>query len=293
MDVDSKVHKVPNTAITLLGKDFLSRSTVTTRSLDSRVTIGISPGHTNHNEDAVGAAIVGERTILAIADGHWGDEASILAITETIGLLAKNQFPHGNEPIGWFYILFERLNQTLLSQALQDDILRAPETSLIVAHITHRKDGTNLVHWASFGDSFLYLVRTNGEAEQLNCLQSTWLGALSALRGAAERGKIIVPYTQQDRPDIYQNVADGLHVGIADLLMDDLLILATDGIPQCTKRNITSLHPSDIAKLVCKEETVLTICETLISAALKAGGVDNIAVAVYKNISQQGVENVR
>lgn len=287
MQTTSNLHENNlDTRITLFGKDCLSPSAVTIKSLNDRMAIGISAGNTDHNEDAVGAVTIGQRTVLVVADGHWGDAASYLAVTEAIRLLGKTGAPHGNEPIGWLYSLFERINKALLASALQDEPLEAPETALLVAHIGSY--GNARVHWASFGDAFLYhfSFSPDEKAEQLNTLRSTWLGALSALAGDTRDGHLVIPYPGQKQPDGYQNIANGLEVGMVDLQSNDILILATDGLPQCQVYNTTSLLPSDLHRAIAGLDTTQIQCKALIDAALKLGGVDNIACAVYQNVSQ-------
>jgi serine/threonine protein phosphatase PrpC len=267
--------------ITLLGKDFSSPKPVV-RELNQWVAIGISAGYQKRiNEDAVGAALLGDRVFLAVADGHWGGEASAFAVTEALELLKKTGIPHGNEPIGWFFVIFEFINQTLLSMALQRNRLVAPETSLIVAHIQIK---TGKVHWASFGDSFIYLC--SKKCKKLNKERRTYLGAISVLAGktAVKQIKILYPKGKRRKFDLYQSVGGGLEVNQCDLNPGDELILSTDGLPKCQIDRETIFMNPKKGKPMTKGYSAKIRCKELITSALKKDGGDNIACAIYQQM---------
>jgi serine/threonine protein phosphatase PrpC len=74
--------------------------------------------------------------------------------------------------------------------------------------------------------------------------------------------------------------------GRFDLKPGDVLILCTDGLPKCRKRDEIALKESDIQGIIARAESAKTQCYELISEALRRGGVDNIACIVYQHMSK-------
>jgi protein phosphatase len=258
------------------------------RELNEWIAVGISAGkQKERNEDAVGAAIFKDRVFLAVADGHWGNEASAFAVSKALKLLKRTSAPRDNEPIGWFFAIFESINRSLISKTLRGRRLIAPETSLIVAHIQLE---SGKAHWASFGDSFIYLCsKGKKECKRLNTERRTYLGTISALAGCTAAKSIEIDYLEEGGKreiDVYQSVGDGLEVGRFDLKPGDVLILCTDGLPKCRKRDEIALKESDIQGSIARAESAKTQCYELISEALRRGGVDNIACIVYQHMSK-------
>ena len=70
------------------GKDHESPGEIYCRKTEgSDIAFGISEGITTKaNEDCLGISVSGDETLLAIADGHWGREASELAVDKTIDM---------------------------------------------------------------------------------------------------------------------------------------------------------------------------------------------------------------
>lgn len=266
--------------VILLGREHSSLVPMV-RSLSGQLAVGISPGYSNYNEDAVGMTRLPSRSLLVAADGHWGDHAAMVAVTETIRLMSLTGQPRGNEPFGWFYAIFERINRMLLSAAVEYEVPTASESSLLVAHIVHNTGRASKVHWASFGDSYLYLCPFSGFAERVNSGRLTWLGAISALAGMSSQGNISIDYPSQELPDEYVGIARGLEIGMIPLHAGDVLVLATDGLPQCRKPGDTQLTPDDISRIIRETDEAESACYSLIQAALAGGGVDNITCAVY------------
>ena len=111
---------------------------------------------------------------MAVADGHWGNEASELAVEYSLRFInTKNRAPKGKEPRGRLYALYERINRDLYDMAMNEIGAPTPETTLIVSYI-EKTDKEILLYWASFGDSYLFLFR-EGKLCQLNTIKKiTW-----------------------------------------------------------------------------------------------------------------------
>ena len=73
---------------TILGRDHEAKGEIFSLALESsNIALGTSVGVTTKpNEDAVGVSVLGPETVLAIADGHWGRDASEIAVSKAVEL---------------------------------------------------------------------------------------------------------------------------------------------------------------------------------------------------------------
>jgi serine/threonine protein phosphatase PrpC len=191
---------------TLLGHDYPSASVIFTRSVTASIAVGISVGKTiKPNQDALAVAVSENAMLLAIADGHWGDEAGELAVRKAVEMFrSPARLPDGNELRGRLFCLFEQINRDLSNQSLHFPGAPTPETTLIVCYL-RRDAGAIKMYWASFGDSYLFL-KTDGAIRQINTLYPRWLGALSKMAESAGAQGIFIPYPAT-RSDHYLGVA--------------------------------------------------------------------------------------
>src|SRR5919108_2517592 len=108
--------------VVVYGKDHESPTEIYCRKMeDSGIAFGISEGITTKaNEDCLGISVSGDETLLAIADGHWGREASELAVDKTMEMFRLTPRPaKENEIRARFYALFEQINQELFDMATE------------------------------------------------------------------------------------------------------------------------------------------------------------------------------
>jgi serine/threonine protein phosphatase PrpC len=105
--------------------------------LTDKIAVGISVGKTaKPNEDCLAVSASENAILFAAADGHWGQEASELAVRKAVGMLeTPARPPEGNEVRAHLYILFEQINRTLFRIATQFPGAPASETSLIVCYL--------------------------------------------------------------------------------------------------------------------------------------------------------------
>lgn len=262
--------------IMLLGRDYPSPGEQCIRAISERkIAVGISVGNKGKpNEDALLAAVSDEAVLLAVADGHWGSEASELAVRKSLEMYQSSaRQPIGNELRGRLYLLFEQINRDLLNMAVESPGSPTPETSLIVCYVRRESDGTRL-HWASFGDSYLFL-QAGSALRQLNTLPPRWLGALSKLAETtgANGLPLVYPQTGVDR---YFGVAAGMESGIEKLSTGDVLLLCTDGLIEPTGHE-SALGLTDLRPILTSNQTAEDQVRALVNLALERGGGDNIA----------------
>lgn len=124
----------------------------------------------------------------------------------------------------------------------------SPGTTLIAVH----KDG-NSIRWLSVGDSYIFLIKGD-DVLLMNTLDDAGGLITQALGG---HYKVFNP-----------------HTGVFKLQDDEVLILASDGIDEISRKTI--------AKLV-KESDFDTLAEDLINAVNQNGGRDNTTVICIKN----------
>jgi serine/threonine protein phosphatase PrpC len=264
--------------IVIYGKDYETPNEIHCQVIaNAKIGLGMSVGTTSKsNEDCLGVSILEEDVLLAIADGHWGREASELAIQKGMELFRSADYlPKENEIRARFYALFEQINRELFEMAMANPGASAPETTLIVCHL--KEIGSEkYLYWSSFGDSFLFILRGD-ELIQLNSLNAYWLGMLSRLAENSQTRQLVLKSLFGESR--YVGVADGLETGVEKLQPGDLIFLCTDGligsdekVPESISQNIKRIL-TDIVPLDQK-------INSLIKSALERGEKDNVACII-------------
>jgi serine/threonine protein phosphatase PrpC len=261
--------------ITVFGRDHEARDSIHLQCVESAdVALGTCVGTLSKpNEDAIGVSVLGSERVLAIADGHWGYDASEIAISKAVEMLdARMPSSKYSETRARQFALFEQINVTLFDRAMASPGSPAPETSLIVCQIKESTEG-KFLYWASFGDSFLYLLR-NGNLRQINPLGPYWLGFLSRFSEHAKSKTISIEYLS-DRAD-YVGVASGLESGIERLEAGDILFLCTDGLTG-SDREPEAAVTNEIQAILASSLLPEAKIEKIIRSALARGEEDNIS----------------
>lgn len=240
------------------------------------IALGTSAGvRSKPNEDALGVSVLGAELVLAIADGHWGRDASEIAVTKAVDLIRRDGRPsQESETRARLFALFEQVNAELYSLAASGPGAPASETTLIACHVKPAAEGTYL-YWASFGDSYLFLQR-NGELRQLNTLQARWLGYLSKLSENAESRSILMRFLSEEAR--YVGVAGGLETGIEALEPADVLFLCTDGLVG-SDRDPDPAVLADLRDILASDVRPGSRLERMLASALDRGEQDNISCA--------------
>jgi protein phosphatase len=268
------------TRIKILGREHEARGQVFVQDLEP---LGIALGTTagtlaKPNEDCAGVCVLGSERILAIADGHWGRDASELGVSKAMELLRENGRPSKeSETRARLFALFDQVNTELYELATSAPGAPTPETTLIVCHVKQETVGKYL-YWASFGDSYLFLMRNN-ELKQINSLNPFWLGYLSRLSENSETKSILMRFLSDEAR--YVGVASGLETGIESIGPGDIILLCTDGLI-----GSDVLPEPAILEAICRILTsglrpVEKVKQT-IASALARGEEDNMSCLIAK-----------
>lgn len=266
---------MPPTSITIFGKDHEEPGSIFSRAWDGlNIAFGTSPGVTvKPNEDALAVAVLDSEIILAIADGHWGREASELAVSKAVSLLGPDNRPSkDSETRARLFALYEHINAVLFDQASSAPGSSTPETSLIVCHVKAAASEKYL-YWSSFGDSYLFLLR-NRELTQLNSLNAFWLGYLSKLSENATTKTILMRFLSEEAR--YVGVASGLETGIEKLEQGDMVFLCTDGMVGSDYDPNPDIL-AELGRILSSEGRLKMKVDNMIGAALRRGERDNIS----------------
>lgn len=248
------------TGVVLLGRDHVRYGTAQSAEASSRVAASISVGADPNspslqfkgsevpNEDAVVAFEAGPVVLLAVADAHFGHEASHQLISG-ISHQLKQELPTTLKQI------YEVL--ALIGAATSSET-ESESTLLIVAVDRAQGRGVGL----SYGDSTAALVGPESGFRQLNYHNSQFVRADSFL-------------TPTPGESFQFDVAPG-----------DTLLVFTDGLDECHYRNpATSVRPEHIEQFVNHfRDNPRLLVKKLAACALTGvhgnpGGQDNVVIA--------------
>jgi serine/threonine protein phosphatase PrpC len=261
--------------IIVYGKDHESSNEIYCQKLEySNIAYGISVGvMAKANEDCLGISVSGDEILMAVADGHWGMEASELAIDKTMEMIRSTPRPSKEgETRARFYALFEQINQELFVMGMAHPGALTPETTLIVCQLKEFQSEKYL-YWSSFGDSYLFVFRNNGLI-QVNSLNAYWLGMLSRMSDTSKNKQLNLKSLFGESR--YIGVVDGLETGVEKLYAGDTILLCTDGligsdegVPDFVDKNIKAI----LTTAVPLEQKV----SNLIMSAIDRSESDNIS----------------
>ena len=245
------------TGAVLWGTDHVQSGATTVEAVDANVAIGIARGwqpkpypYLDPNED-VTAAIVGDRaTLLVVADGHRGHEASRAAVMSVLRRLGEDP-PPANLGDDGLVELFDDAGQAVVSATAG---LRSPRgdsrTTLVVALLAPGR-----LQWASMGDSSLFLADGNAGLEVTEPTRS-FVGE---------------PMTRRE-------VALSLARGVVDVPPGAWVVLASDGY---TDYLPAPASPAEATRVWLRGTTdPVSAVKTLLDKARVGGAGDNVAVAV-------------
>lgn len=227
----------------------------------------------SNNEDAF--SFDREFGIFIVSDGVGGEQAGERASEATVKLLPfmlkeavrKGTVKRDDELIFVISSTVKALNRKVFEYSQSVDELKGMGATLVFCFVRERK-----VFCAYMGDSSVFLMR-DGEME---CLTEDH----SLIHVLLEQGKIT---HKQARSHPFRNVIlryigmeedRGPDVSAFEYREGDRILLCSDGL--------TDMVPEKtIASILWKEDSLKTVCSSLIDAANLAGGRDNItAVAV-------------
>jgi serine/threonine protein phosphatase PrpC len=231
-----------------------------------------------NNEDALLVGDGGDETLFVVADGVGGFEAGEVASSIAIDVL------RGLGPDDSFEGAIEEANRRILAAGRGDDRLSGMSTTVVAARFggTRREPVVEIAH---VGDSRAYLFR-DGELKPVT--EDHSLVAELVRSGDLTRDQAF-EHPQKNLITRALGTEDGVTVDTAVLPVEvgDRFVLCSDGLTDMVREEglgeILSRHPEDPEGAV----------RDLLSAALEAGGNDNITVVVIDVKERQEKEEQR
>lgn len=162
------------------------------------------------NEDRLGFLRQADQLLVAIADGHWGDAAAQLAVEHMLAI--DPTLPLTDEDLGQaLFSLQDKLGKLYVSDDIDEEITKTPETSLLLAIIDRTNSQLTI---AGYGDCRAIVLRAD-QVIYNYAIKPTWLGAFSKV---GMRARL--------------SAADGMVIDKISLEKDDRIILYTDGVDE-------------------------------------------------------------
>lgn len=222
-----------------------------------KLIMGTTVGLVKHlNEDRLGCLTHKQELRMAIADGHWGEQAADMLVKHwlktnlTFPTDVKNAI---SETRKVETKLFKRFGQAKMNP--EADF--TPEASFTVIQVTGNK-----LRSISYGDCRMLIVRS-GKVQHKLKTKETWLGAFSRL---GLRSRLAV-----NQALIFEEWI---------LKKNDLVVLFSDGVDQCVYETDT-LSNQFLAKQTIRR-TLEKSFDQIMAAVFTAGAEDNATLAVLK-----------
>jgi protein phosphatase len=219
-----------------------------------------------NNEDALLSGGDRDPGLFVVADGIGGFEAGEVASSMVIESLQTLGPGEPLEPA------IQEANRRVYSAARSDEKLSGMGTTVVAARITENGDGAE-AEIAHVGDSRLYLVR-DGELSPLTedhslVAEMVRSGSLTRAQASDHPQKNLITRALGAEEEV--EVETARH----SLRHGDRLVLCSDGLPDMVTEDRISELATDEAPGSAEESV-----RNLISAALDAGGSDNVTVLV-------------
>lgn len=261
----------------LLGREHTSIGVVEVRG-EGPAAIALSMGgapkiypHTDPNEDAALLAAGSGGTLLAVADGHRGFEASELAVESLLRTHAERWISEvAFDPARWAHEALDalfRANEAIRARAASGG-RRLSRTTLALALLRPLQE---LVLYASIGDSHVFHVTQEG-----------------ALDLAAESSPHGEPFFLGHDAEDFDSLREKCLIGIETLGAARAVVLATDGL---SERGVGVDEPEVVvgeaveqASRKSRDERAQALAGAVVESALEAHrrnpSGDNVAAAV-------------
>ena len=224
---------------------------------------GAKQGMAVPNEDALLIVERGSRTLLAVADAHWGHESSHVLLERLANTTGDGELPDGVPDLQRVVAgLADPADEPTASSTDVGD----SETTLLVAVVDHAERQLFAV---GFGDSGLFVARRQ------------WAG---------------FRVTRHDRPD-HHYVSPRTPATLAarhastlevELATGDIVMLCTDGVHECRYHDPAhSLGTAELAAVFAGGGSPEDLADRVAAAALAGipgwpGGQDNLAIALTR-----------
>ena len=214
------------------------------------------------------------KNLYVLADGmggHRGGEvASKLAVDTIIHSVKKAN--NSIEPIQVLEQAILEANQRIFKEAVEDPTLYNMGTTVIASCIVEKK-----IYIAHVGDSRFYVFTNHLEQitkDHSYVQELVDVGAITQEEARNHPQKNKITRAVGIDPSIQ---VDTYTIDLATIQSEiQYILICTDGLTNM-------ITEEEISERIKKENSIQSICEKLISEALKAGGTDNITCIVIQN----------
>ncbi len=218
-----------------------------------------------NNEDALLVGDGRDPTLLVVADGIGGFEAGEVASSITVEVLKTL------EPDESFEEAIQEANRRILAAARDDEKLSGMGTTIVAVRFTEEPGGSE-AEVAHVGDSRAYLLR----GEELRYLTEDHSLVSELIRSGELTRAEAAGHPQKNLITRALGAAEEIQVDTATLDVEagDRLLLCSDGL--------SDMVPEDRIQRILAEPSgdPETAARRLLSAALDAGGSDNVTAVV-------------
>ena len=225
------------------------------------------------NEDAVSVVKNKQGEALAIiCDGVGSHSNAAYSSNYIVSTLEKDwqnlTFANFNNMKNWLYDKIEKLNKELFEKSKSKN----------------KKMGTTIVAVATFdnqvvvyniGDSRAYGITSDNEMSVVT-IEDSFVGALIHAGAITEEEAKTHPEKHVLTQALATRERIDLHTFIDDLSKYDYFLICSDGLTNM-------LDEEEIKEIIRQEELSIAV-EKLINLSVERGGVDNISVAILKNL---------
>ncbi len=227
----------------------------------------------SNNEDA--CFVLPKENVYVIADGvggnNAGEIASKTAVTQVAEYVKSNSIESVEDVLGLKEYLkgcVESVNERILELGSRFPENSGMATTLIICYV-----GDHKAFFVNIGDSRAYIFRENElfqvteDHTYVNTLVK--LGAITQEEAKCHQGGHVITRAmgadKKIEADYYQT----------DIYDGDIIVLCTDGL-------YGEVSEEEMCEMIKKEKDMSILAKSLVAAANKAGGSDNITVVCLK-----------
>jgi protein phosphatase len=214
------------------------------------------------------------RTVFAVADGlggHQGGEVASAMAVEPLAALDGRAFADADKAAEALTAAIRAANQAILQRGRSDPELWGMGTTVTAAAVAHDR----VLQLAHVGDSRAYLLRKGAPLRQLTTdhtvvAEAVERGLLTRQQAAIHPQRGVVTRAVGLDPDVLVDLPEPL-----ELEPGDQVLLCSDGLTEV-------VDDDQIAGVLAEQVDGGDACGTLIAAANRAGGPDNVTVVLLR-----------
>jgi len=214
------------------------------------------------------------RTVFAVADGlggHQGGEVASAMAVEPLAALDGRAFADADQAAEALTAAIRAANQAILQRGRSDPELWGMGTTVTAAAVAHDR----VLQLAHVGDSRAYLLRKGAPLRQLTTdhtvvAEAVERGLLTREQAAIHPQRGVVTRAVGLDPDVRVDLPEPL-----ELEPGDQVLLCSDGLTEV-------VDDDQIAGVLAGQVDGGDACGTLIAAANRAGGPDNVTVVLLR-----------